>query len=159
MNYTAPNSAQLTHLISTLRPPLKPVRQIRQPTYFPKHYRTLREIDVKRIVMARFHSLTDCSKIFASFPEISKRHRIPLSTCFYAIKAFQQRGLAYVNKRLTNSRPPRTFKIKDAVLRYLKSYELKKLQVSIFKGSILGLYMGVWAEPYRLSRFMSSLFN
>ena len=96
MNYTAPNSAQLTHLISTLRPPLKPVRQIRQPTYFPKHYRTLREIDVKRIVMARFHSLTDCSKIFASFPEISKRHRIPLSTCFYAIKAFQQCGLAYV---------------------------------------------------------------
>ena len=100
MNYTAPNSAQLTHLISTLRPPIKPVRQIRQPTYFPKHYRTLREIDVKRIVMARFHSLSDCSKIFASFPEISKRHRIPLSTCFNAIKAFQQRGLAYVNKRL-----------------------------------------------------------
>ena len=27
------------------------------------------------------------------------------------------------------------------------------------KGSILGLYMGVWAEPYRLSPFMSSLFN
>ena len=27
------------------------------------------------------------------------------------------------------------------------------------KGSILGLYMGVWAEPDRLSRFMSSFFN
>ena len=30
---------------------------------------------------------------------------------------------------------------------------------SNFKGIILGLYMGVWAEPYRLSRFMSSLIN
>ena len=123
INYTAPNSYQLQHLISTLRPPIKPMRQIRQPTYFAKHYRTLKEIDVKRIVMARFHSLTDCSTVHSTFPAISRRHRIPLSTCFYAIKAFQQRGLAYVNKRLTNTRPPRTFKIKDAVLGYLKSYE------------------------------------
>ena len=122
-NYAAPNATQLAHLISTLRPPLKPARQVRQQTHFPKHYRTLREIDVKRIVMARFNSLTDCSTIHSSLPEISRRHRIPLSTCFYAIKAFQERGLAYVNKRLTNTRPPHTFKIKDAILGYLKSYE------------------------------------
>lgn len=96
---------------------------MRQQTHYPKHYRTLREIDVKRIVMARFNSLTDCSTIHSSLPEISRRHRIPLSTCFYAIKAFQERGLAYVNKRLTNTRPPHTFKIKDAILGYLKSYE------------------------------------
>ena len=156
MNYTAPNSAQLTHLISTLRPPLKPVRQIRQPTYFPKHYRTLREIDVKRIVMARFHSLTDCSKIFASFPEISKRHRIPLSTCFYAIKAFQQRGLAYVNKRLTNTRPPRTFKIKDAVLGYLKSYETLQKWTGLTllqRCKLIRKEFGIALSPSGLKRF------
>ena len=30
---------------------------------------------------------------------------------------------------------------------------------TLLKGSILGIYMGVWTEPYRQSRFMSSLFN
>ena len=30
---------------------------------------------------------------------------------------------------------------------------------SSLKESKLGLYIGVWAEPSRLSRFMSSLFN
>ena len=30
---------------------------------------------------------------------------------------------------------------------------------SVLKGTKLGLYMGVWAEPSRLSRFMSSLFK
>ena len=40
----------------------------------------------------------------------------------------------------------------------LKRQRKKKVQ-KLFKGSMLGLYMGVCAEPYRLSPFMSSLFN
>ena len=47
------------------------------------------------------------------------------------------------------------------IFKNIKSFanEYIKLVVSTLKGSILGLYMGVWAEPHRISPFMNSLFN
>ena len=57
-----------------------------------------------------------------SFSAIAKRHRLPVSTCFYAIRAYQQRGLAFVNRRLTNTRPPHTFKIKEQLTRFLLTH-------------------------------------
>ena len=54
-----------------------------------------------------------------SFPAIAKRHRLPVSTCFYAIRAYQQRGLAFINKRLNNGRPHHTIKIKEQLTSFL----------------------------------------
>ena len=42
-----------------------------------------------------------------------------MSTCFYAIRAYQQRGHAFINKRLTNGRPHHTIKIKDQLTSFL----------------------------------------
>ena len=83
----------------------------------------LREADVKQLILARFSSLTDLSAVQMSFPALSKRFRIPVSTCFYAIKMYRQRGLAYVNYSLTNTRPPRTFKLTGAIASYLRGHE------------------------------------
>ena len=92
-------------------------------THTPKYYRALREADVKQLILARFQSLTDLSAVHMSFPALAKRFRIPVSTCFYAIKMYRQRGLAYVNGRLTNIRPPRTFKLTSAIASYLRGHD------------------------------------
>ena len=114
-------SSQLTHLLSTLRPAARVPRPVppRNPKPVPKYYRTLTETDVKRLVHARFNSLTDCTTVHMSFPAIAKRHRLPVSTCFYAIRAYQQRGFAFINKRLTNGRPHHTIKIKEQLTSFL----------------------------------------
>ena len=116
-----PASSQLAHLLATLQPSAKPARPkpARVPKPAPKYYRTLTETDVKRLVHARFNSLTDCSTVHMSFPAIARRHRLPVSTCFYAVRAYQQRGLAFVNRRLTNGRPLHAIKIKDQLTRFL----------------------------------------
>ena len=57
-----------------------------------------------------------------SYPEIAKRHRLPVSTCFYAVRAYLQRGLAFVNRRLTNGRPAHTIKIKEQLTGFLLTH-------------------------------------
>ena len=119
-----PASSQLAHLLAITKPTVKVPRPkpARDPKPAPKYYRTLTETDVQRLVHARFNSLTDCSTVHMSFSAIAKRHRLPVSTCFYAIRAYQQRGLAFVNRRLTNTRPPHTFKIKEQLTRFLLTH-------------------------------------
>jgi transposase len=119
-----PASSRLADLLATLQPAAKPERPrpARQPKPVPKYYRTLTETDVKRLVHARFNSLTDCSTVHMSFPAIAKRHRLPVSTCFYAVRAYLQRGLAFVNRRLTNGRPAHTIKIKEQLTGFLLTH-------------------------------------
>ena len=97
-----PASSRLPDLLATLQPAAKPERPrpARQPKPVPKYYRTLTKIDVKRLVHARFNSLTDCSTVHMSYPAIAKRHRLPVSTCCYAVRAYLQRGLTFVNRWL-----------------------------------------------------------
>jgi transposase len=54
-----------------------------------------------------------------SFPAIAKRYRLPVSACLFAIRVYQQKALAFINKRLTNDRPQQTIKIKEQLMSFL----------------------------------------
>ena len=109
-------------------------------------------------MLARFNSLTDYSTVRMSFFAIAKRHRLPVLTCFYAVRAYQQQGLAFGNRRLANGRPLHAIKIKEQLTRFL----LTRLTLQEWSGMTLlqrckqiRNQFGVTISPSALKRFIN----
>ena len=122
----------------------------------------LSEMDLRRIHFFRYGTELPAAENrphqrIRTFKEVSVLAKLPISTCFYALKRYERDNYRFIDRRRTNFKKawPKRIKIKDEIAEYLLNPNILTAWAgySLLKRCHELSLLGVSVKPDTLSKF------